>query len=88
MELRVSVMENYGDLNDELGEEAQWGPYVSTLEHAGKLSDLEPRDILAEGADVQDIICGDGYLMFDVWHHDLDGEDGKYLRLNFYVTAA
>ena len=44
--------------------------------------------MVAEGADVQDIICGDGYLMFDVWHHDLDGEDGKYLRLNFYVTAA
>ena len=87
MELRVSVMENYGDLNDELGEESQWGPYVSTLQYAGKFEDLEPSDIMEDGAVIEDVIADDGYLMFDVWHHNLDGETGKYLRLNFYVSV-
>lgn len=92
--LRVSVEQNFGNHNDESGEESQWGPYVSFTEIDKPFNVIEPQDFYGIGypligQSIEDVVYDDRYLMFDVWqdldqkHHD----EGDYCRLNFLVTV-
>jgi hypothetical protein len=86
--IRVSVEENFGNHEDEIGEEAQWGPYVTSIEIDKPFAALVPTDIVdgTGGANIEDVIYDDRYLMFDVWA-DLSSEvePGAYCRYNFLV---
>lgn len=81
--VRVSVMENYGNLNEEDGEEAQWGPYVSYQEFDKPFAEITPADFLVEGATAVDEDGDDEMLTFDIYSVL---EDGNYCRLNLLIT--
>lgn len=85
---RVSVTENFGNLFDELGEESNWGPYVSFVTVDKVLEDLTPLDLVADAAStIGDVLHEEGYLSFDLWQDISDSVDaGAYCRYNFYVT--
>lgn len=91
--VRVSVEENFGNYNDPNGEEAQWGPYVSSIIIDKPFHLIEPHDFFGIGFPLEhqrfeDVVYDDRYLMFDLWQ-DLDQkhhEEGDYCRYNFLVT--
>lgn len=91
--VRVSVEENFGNHNDENGEESQWGPYVSSILIDKPFEAIEPHDFFGMGfplvgCSIEGEVYEENYIMFDVWQ-DLDqkhNEEGAYCRYNFLVT--
>lgn len=82
--IRMSVMENYGNVHDESGEEVQWGPYVSYHEMEKAFADLTAEDIVSIPGFTLDGEDGDDqYLTFDLTR-ELD--TGAYCRLNYLIT--
>lgn len=84
----VSVTENFGNHNDETGEESQWGPYVTWVELDKTIATAVPTDFVTDAsANIQNALLEEDYINFDVYsdisHHY---EPGAYCRLNFYVT--
>lgn len=86
---RVSVTENFGNHNDEAGEESMWGPYVTWVELEDKtIETASPVDFVADAnANIENVLLEETYISFDVYddiseHH----EPGAYCRYNFYVT--
>lgn len=84
----VSVTENFGNHNDETGEESQWGPYVTWVELDKTIATAVPTDFVTDvSANIENALLEEDYINFDVYSDISEYyEPGAYCRLNFYVT--
>lgn len=84
----VSVTENFGNHNDETGEESTWGPYVTWVYEDKTIETAVPADFITNAsANIENVLLEEDYISFDVYNDISDHyEPGAYCRLNFYVT--
>lgn len=83
-DVRVTLLECYGDYEPN-SEEVCWGPYpMGTFGHNKSFDQLEPSDFMLDGWTPEDVIYDENYLSWDTTQEI----DNGYVRFNYMAVTA